>query len=439
MLTRLDLRESLPPTETSERTQWLRHNLPRPQEADRPREEVRRIIDEVRSHGDAALQRFTKEFDGVDLDITDFRVPPVEVDAALRDVSPLLREALEQASESILAFHRSARPANAQYEREGIGIRSIWQPVDRAGCYVPGGLAQYPSSVLMMAIPARVAGVPQVALCVPPGPDGKVPQSVLAAAALAEVDEVYAVGGAQAIAAMAYGTETVVPVDIIVGPGNTYVSTAKREVATMGVVGVPSSYAGPSEVVVVADDTAPVEIAAIDLIVQAEHGPGGLAWLVTWSEEFAEQVEEAVASMVARSPRRSEIESTLGAGGYSVIVDGPESAMDVSNAIAPEHLQLMTVDPEALVGRVRHAGAVFIGPGSPASVGDYIAGPSHVLPVNGSARFASALGVDDFMRNQHVISVDESALTRVAPYVTAIAEAEGLDSHARSVWMRTRS
>jgi histidinol dehydrogenase len=233
---------------------------------------------------------------------------------------------------------------------------------------------------------------------------------------------------------MAYGTESIRPVDVIVGPGNIYVSLAKREVA--GAVGVPSSFAGPSEVVVIADDTTPVDYAAIDVIVQAEHGPDGLAWLITWSEDAADRITAAVTRLVAESPRRAEIESTLSDGGYAVLVDGPEQAMAVANAIAPEHLELMTADPDALVPLVRNAGAVFTGAYAPASVGDYVAGPSHVLPTYGSARYASALRVDDFLKQIHVISLDEPTLARLAPHVAAIAEAEGLSAHAESVRLR---
>jgi histidinol dehydrogenase len=286
----------------------------------------------------------------------------------------------------------------------------------------------------MTAVPARVAGVPHVALCVPPDADGSVAEPTLAAAALAGVDEVYRVGGAQAVGAMAYGTETIGAVDVIVGPGNVYVSEAKRQVS--GAVGVPSAFAGPSEVVVVADASTPVELAAIDVVVQAEHGPDGLAWLVTWSESVAEDVTEAVARLVAASPRRTEIEATLAEGGYAVVVEGPEQAITVANSIAPEHLELLCDEPDGLLPLVRNAGAVFTGVFAPASVGDYLAGPSHVLPTYGSARFASALRVDDFVRHIHVVSLDERALARVGPQVRAIADAEGLPAHAESVRAR---
>jgi histidinol dehydrogenase len=289
--------------------------------------------------------------------------------------------------------------------------------------------------VLMTAIPARVAGVAEVVLCVPPAADGNVPAITLAAAAVAGVDEVYAVGGAQAIAAMAYGTETIRPVDVIAGPGNVFVAIAKREVA--GVVGVPSAFAGPSEIVVVADASTPAALAAVDVIVQAEHGPHGLAWLVTWSEDAADAISAEIATQVALAPRRADIEATLSVGGWCALVDSPQDAMTVANAIAPEHLQLMNADPQSLVPLVRHAGAVFCGPLSPASMGDYVAGPSHVLPTDGTARFAGALTTRDFQKDIHIVTLDRTAFERLGPHVEALASAEGLDAHADSIRRRT--
>jgi histidinol dehydrogenase len=424
MLERLDLRGVVGD---------IRARLPRPAAAkDQPVEAVQAVLAAVKERGDEAVRELTKKFDGVDVD--DLQVPPGDVEAALGSISPLLREALEAARDNILAFHREQLHDDGKFQREGLEVREVTRPVDRAGIYVPGGRAPLISTVLMTALPARVAGVPELVLCSPPGPDGRIDEGILAAAALAGVDEVYAVGGAQAIGAMAYGTQSIRAVDAIVGPGNIYVSIAKREVA--GEVGVPSSFAGPSEVVVIADETVPPSYAAIDVIVQAEHGPDGLAWLVTWSEEVAERVTSEVERMVAESPRRKEIEATLDGGGYAVLVEDATRAIEVSNAIAPEHLELLCADAEALVPLVRHAGAVFVGPYAPASVGDYMAGPSHVLPTYGSARFAGALRVDDFLKQIHVISVDEAGLARLAPHVAALAEAEGLAAHAESVRIR---
>jgi histidinol dehydrogenase len=411
----------------------LRGRLPRPEAAGAgPVAAVQSILADVRARGDEALVELTERFDGVHLD--SIRIPPEACAAALARVAPALRAALEVALDNITAFHRTQLGDEVVHRRAGIEVRDLHRPVDRAGLYVPGGRASYPSTVLMTAVPARVAGVAELALCVPPRRDGTVADEVLAAAALAGVDEVYRVGGAQAIGAMAYGTASIRPVDVIVGPGNIYVAIAKREVA--GVVGIPSAFAGPSEVVVVADESTPVDLAAVDLVVQAEHGPDGLAWLVTWSEAVADAVSAAVAGIVADSTRRAEIESTLDAGGYVALVDGPEQAMAVANLVAPEHLELLNADPQSLLPLVRHAGAVFCGPWSPAAVGDYLAGPNHVLPTHGSARFAGALRVDDFRKHVHVVTLDRDALLAVAPHVEALAEAEGLVTHAASVRMR---
>ncbi|MGH9132174.1 MAG: histidinol dehydrogenase [Acidimicrobiales bacterium] len=424
MLTRLDLRGV---------TSDLAGLLPRPAAAkDLPTAAVQAILAEVRQRGDAAVRELTQRFDGAS--VPEARVSEQELAAAPWMIDRDLRKALEAAHTAVSDFHRSQVVEPPAYERHGLRVASLRRPVARAGCYVPGGRASYPSTVLMTAVPAKVAGVEEVVVCVPPRGDGSIAPATLAAAVIAGVDEVYRIGGAQAIGAMAYGTETLRPVDVIVGPGNLYVSVAQREVS--GLVGVPSAFAGPSEVVVVADETTPVDLAAIDVIVQAEHGPHGLAWLVTWSQDAADAVTESVARLVAESPRRSEIEATLAEGGYAVVVDGPEAAMEVVNAIAPEHLELMNADPEALIPLVRNAGAVFLGPFAPASVGDYLAGPSHVLPTNGTARFASVLRVDDFVKHVHVIGLDRAALDRVGPDVETLAKAEGLAAHATSVRLR---
>ena len=426
MLTRLDLRGA---------GDDLAARLPRPPAASEPPvAEVQALLAEVRSGGDDALRELTRRFDGVIID--HIAVPGDELEAALASIAPDLRTALEVAHGNILDYHQAQVGPEVVHKRNGISVSELRRPVDRVGLYVPSAGAPLISTVLMTAVPAKVAGVPAVALCSAPGPDGRVPAGILAAAALAGVDEVYRVGGAQAIAALAYGTESIRPVDVIVGPGGNRVAQAKREVASTGAVGVPSSFAGPSEVVVVADASTPVEWAAVDVVVQAEHGPDGLAWLVTWDVDVADAVSADVARLVAASPRRAQIESTLAEGGYAVVVDGPEQAMAVANAIAPEHLELMTADPEALLPLVRSAGAVFCGPWAPASVGDYLAGPSHVLPTYGSARFSSALRVDDFLKHIHVVSLDGDALAQAGPHVAALAEAEGLAAHALSVRLR---
>ena len=416
----------------------LRALLPRPDPGgEAPVAAVREILAAVRDKGDVAVRELTLRYDGVDVD--ELRVPADACAAALARIGAPLRDALYAAHDAIEAFHRTQVHQPVPFERNGIRVESRLVPVDRAGCYVPGGRAVYPSTVLMTAVPARVAGVADVVLAVPPDrATGLPPDATLAAAAVAGVNEVYRIGGAQAVAALAYGTETVRPVDVIAGPGNVYVAIAKREVAGEGRVGVPSAFAGPSEVVVVADGDSPVDLVAIDIVVQAEHGPGGLAWLVTWDDDALAAVSAEVARLVASSPRRRDLESTLATGGYAVLVDGPEQAIAVANAIAPEHLELMSAAPEALVPLVRHAGAVFCGPWSPASLGDYVAGPSHVLPTFGSARFGQALTVADFTKHVHVVTATADAIRQIGPHVVALAEAEGLPAHADSVRSRSR-
>ncbi|MSW44854.1 MAG: histidinol dehydrogenase [Actinobacteria bacterium] len=415
----------------------LTADLPRPDPGgDGPIEAVRAIIAAVRERGDDAVREFTETFDGVSSD--SFVVTRAELEEALATAPTELVAALTAARDAVLAFHEAQVRSTHTFTRDGITVTGRSVPVDRAGCYVPGGRGSYPSSVIMTAVPARVAGVPEVVLCVPPDrATGAVAQATLVAAALAGVDEVYAIGGAQAIAAMAYGTDTIRPVDVIAGPGNVFVAIAKREVA--GQVGVPMAFAGPSEIVVVADDSAPVDFVAIDLMVQAEHGPDGLAWLVTWQESVADAVDAALSRLVAQAPRQAEITSTFERGGFCALVDGPEAALAVVNHIAPEHLELITVDPAALVPDVRHAGAVFLGPLAPASIGDYVAGPSHVLPTFGSARYGSALTVDDFTKQVHVIELTRQGFDQAAPVVAVLADTEGFAAHAESVRLRQRS
>jgi histidinol dehydrogenase len=399
---------------------------------DGPIDAVREVIDAVRTRGDDALRELTLRFDGCRID--DVRVDPKLTAAALAEVPAELREALTFARDRIRAYHERqiGEPAVA-VEGDGISLRELTIPVARAGLYVPGGRAAYPSTVLMTAIPAQVAGVAELALCVPPDAQGAVPAATLAAAALVGVDEVYRVGGAQAIAALAFGTQSIRPVDVIVGPGNQYVALAKREVS--GVVGI-DSFAGPSEVVVVADGSAPAEFAAADLLAQAEHGPGGSSVLISWRADVIDATLAALERLAASTSRRNEIVAALEARGRAILVDDAVAAIDAVNAIAPEHLELLTDDPDALVPLVRNAGAVFCGPWAPAAVGDYVAGVNHVLPTARTARFASALRVDTFRKHVHVVHVTEAGLAAVARHVDAIAAAEGLDAHAQSVALR---
>lgn len=423
-LTRIDLRGRAD----------LAAGLPRPvDDSERPVDAVRAIIAEVRSSGDAALRALTKRFDGVELD--QIRVADGEINAALESLDGDVRSALELARDRIQAHHLAQMPAEVAHDDSGVAIRSYSKPVSAVGCYVPGGRAAYPSTLLMTSVPAQIAGVERVVVCVPPdGTTGSVAPVTLAAAAIAGVDDVFAVGGAQAIAALAHGTESIEPVDVVCGPGNMYVAVAKQEVASS--VGVAAAFAGPSEVVVVADDSVDPALAAIDVMLQAEHGPDGLAWFVTWDEAVANAVTDAVVRMTATSTRRDEIAATLERSGYCVLVDSPEAAIDVSDFVAPEHLELLCRGAEGLAERVKNAGAIFCGAWSPASIGDYLAGPSHVLPTHGSARFASALTVDDFLRHHHVITVSPDGLRTVGPPTAALAEAEGLDAHAESVRLR---
>ena len=393
----------------------------------------------MRQEGDAAIIEFTQKFDAVDvsgpLDAgAGMRVPPAEIGAALNRIDPELRAALNVAYARIMAYHSHEGTPPDLFESDGVSVSHLTRPVGRAGIYAPGGRARYPSTVLMCAAPARVAGVEDLALCVPPAADGKVDDATLAAAAIAGITEVYRIGGAQAVAALAFGTESVPRVDVIAGPGNSYVAEAKRQVS--GVVGVASAFAGPSEIVVVAGPGAPPEFVAIDLVVQAEHGPDGLAWLVTWDEGLLDAVSADVDRIVAASPRRADLEATLATSGIACLVDGPPAAMEVANTVAPEHLQLMGAVAESLVDQVWSAGAVFIGPWSPASFGDYIAGPNHVLPTNRTARFSSALRPDDFRKHIHAVTVTPAALRALGPAVVNLAGTEGLPAHAESVHRR---
>ncbi|HEY3830923.1 MAG TPA: histidinol dehydrogenase [Acidimicrobiia bacterium] len=395
------------------------------------RDSVAEIIADVRARGDAAVRDFTERYDGLHVD--DLRVHKDEIQSALDTIDPDLRIALEFARDQIASYHEGQCEAESRHERAGVRIRELVLPVDRAGCYVPGGRAAYPSTVLMTALPARIAGVPSVVLCVPPDESGNPPASTLAAAALSGVDAVYRVGGAQAIAALAFGTETIEAVDVVVGPGNAYVAEAKRQL--VGVVGI-DSIAGPSELVVVADDATDPRFAAADLLAQAEHGPGGRAVLVTWSERTADEVESALEKMLSGTARRDDAQATLATGGRTILVDDAYGALDVSNELAPEHLELMTDDAVSLVPLVRNAGAVFVGECAPAVIGDYVAGVNHVLPTGTTARFASALRVADFQKRVHVVSLDDAGLQHVAPYATAIADAEGLLAHGDALRIR---
>ena len=395
---------------------------------------VREILAAVAAEGDRALCELTARFDGFACDAAGLRVPDDELAAALAAVDRETRAALELAATRIRAFHEGQKPEDRLYEdAAGVRLGERWSPIDAVGLYVPGGLASYPSSVLMNAIPARVAGVARLVMTVP-APGGRLNPLVLAAAALADVDAVYRIGGAQAIAALAYGTETVPAVDKIVGPGNAYVAEAKRQV--FGRVGI-DTIAGPSEILIVADGANDPRWIAADLLAQAEHGSDAQAVLVTDDDDFAAAVEAAVAATLERL-ERAEIarRSWEEYGAVILVADLCADAPPLVDRLAPEHLELAVAEPAALLARIRHAGAVFLGRHTPEAVGDYVAGPSHVLPTGRSARFAGGLSVLDFMKRTTLIGCDAAALARIGPAAVRLAEAEGLGAHALSVAIR---
>ena len=421
MLTRLDLRGVAD----------LAAALPPPADDPGPVDAVRAIVADVRSRGDDAVRDYTERFDGCRLD--DLRVSDAECRRALASQPRAVRRALDDAHSAIVAYHRAQVPTGFRHDAPGVRITERIVPVARAGCYAPGGRATYPSTVLMTVTPARIAGVGAVALCVPPGPDGAVPDVTLAAAAVAGADEVYRIGGAQAIAALAYGTASVPAVDVVVGPGNAYVAIAKREVA--GRVGI-DGFAGPSEVVVVADDSVDPTWVAADLVAQAEHGPGGTAVLVTWDPGVVTAVDAAVGRLLADAPRRADILATLEVGGRAVLVDDRVAARRAVDVLAPEHVEVMCVDPAEFAAGIGNAGAVFVGPFAPAALGDYVVGTNHVLPTARTARFAGALRVETFCKPVHVVEVDAAGLERMADALETLAGVEGLPEHARSVALR---
>ena len=394
---------------------------------------VSAIIAKVREDGDAAVIDYTNRFDRQSLTVDRLRVTTAEIDAATASIPTDLAAALDLAATRIEAFHRAQLPADLRVTDDaGLTLGMRWTALDAVGIYVPGGKAAYPSSVLMNAIPARAAGVGRIAMCVP-SPDGVLNPLVLAAARRAGVTEVYRIGGAQAVAALAYGTATIAPVDRIVGPGNAYVAEAKRQV--FGHVGI-DSIAGPSEVVILADADNDPRRVAVDLLAQAEHDEAAQAILITDSAAFADAVAAAVAAEIPTLPRSAIAGASWQAHGAIILVRDWEEAAALSDRLAPEHLQLMLRDPEAVFARIRHAGAVFLGAYAPEAVGDYIAGPNHVLPTGRSARFASGLSVFDFLKRTTFVGADRSALAKVGPAAVALAEAEGLQAHARSIALR---
>lgn len=390
------------------------------------------IIADVRARGDAALRDYARKFDGAELDALE--VSRQELDEALAAADPYFLETLRMAAANIEAFHHRQLHDNfVMTEQDGVILGQKYTPVERAGVYVPGGTAAYPSTVLMDVIPARVAGVPEIVMTTPAGRDGKVNPAILAAAAVAGVTRIFKTGGAQAVAALAYGTESVPAVDKIVGPGNVYVATAKRKV--YGKVGI-DMIAGPSEILVLADGGCNPAWVAADLLSQAEHDRLASPVLVTDSEALAKAVQAEVEAQLARLPREAIARASVEDNGKIILCQSLDKAIDVCNIIAPEHLEVCVEDPFAVLGRIKNAGSIFLGRNVPEALGDYFAGPNHTLPTSGTARFSSPLGVDDFIKRSSFIYYTREALGKVKDRIAGFAEAEGLHAHARSVTIR---
>jgi histidinol dehydrogenase len=397
---------------------------------------VAAIIAEVRSNGDAALVALTARFDRWSPKTAEeLRIRPDELRAATEAVPAERREALALAARRIEAFHRAQLPQDVERTEPGLRTGLRWGALDAVGLYVPGGKAAYPSSVLMNALPARVAGVRRIAMCVP-ATEGALDPLVLAAAELAGVSEVWRIGGAQAVAALAFGTASIAPVDRIVGPGNAYVAEAKRQV--FGRVGI-DSIAGPSEVVVIADGANEPRHVALDLLAQAEHDESAQAILITPDRGFAHRVTEAVAAELEALPRAAIAGASWRAHGAVIVVRDLDEAVGLTNRLAPEHLQIMVAEPRALFGRIRHAGAAFLGRWCPEALGDYVAGPNHVLPTGRTARFASGLSVFDFLKRTSWVEADAAGLEAIGPAAVTLADAEGLHAHGRSISVRLKA
>ncbi len=394
---------------------------------------VAAILADVRARGDEAVIEYTSRFDRMDLTPETMRFSQAEIEAAVARCGDDTLGALRVAADRIQSFHEKQRPGDLSYTDEaGVKLGQRWTPVGAAGLYVPGGTAAYPSSVLMNAIPARVAGVERCVMVVPT-PDGVVNPLVLAAARLAGITEIYRIGGAQAVAALAYGAGPIAPVDKVVGPGNAYVAAAKRQV--FGTVGI-DMIAGPSEILVVADAENDAGWIAIDLLSQAEHDESAQSILITDDADFADQVGRAIEAHLDGLPRAAIAEKSWEDFGAVILVDALADAVPLVDRIAPEHLELAIADPDALAARIRNAGAIFLGRYTPEAIGDYVAGPNHVLPTARSARYSSGLGVLDFMKRTTMVACDADSLAQIGPAAVTLARAEGLDAHAASISIR---
>lgn len=393
---------------------------------------VSKILEDVRKHKDQACKAYTKQFDGIEMDT--FKVSAEEVKEAIQSCDPEFIQALKKAKENIEFFHRAQLQQGYCLQKEdGVYLGQRVLPLQSIGIYVPGGRAQYPSSVLMNTIPAKIAGVRKIVMVTPPNSQGKIHPNIAAAAKIAGVDEIYKIGGAQAIAALAYGTRQIPRVDKIVGPGNIFVAAAKKLV--FGTVDI-DMIAGPSEILVIADEEANPSFVAADLLSQAEHDPMASAILVTTSESMLESVNEELAIQSVRLPKQEIVKASLRDYGKSVLCDSLEECVELSNAIAPEHLELMVKDPEKLLEKVTNAGSVFMGYYTCESIGDYFGGTNHVLPTSGTARFSSALGVDAFIKKSSFLHYSKEALCHFADQIEVMARQEDLEAHARAVSVR---
>ena len=395
-------------------------------------EPVREIIAQVRAKGDEALKRYTKEFDGVDL--TSVEVGQGAIDEGFRMADPMLVDILYRASERVAAFHQhQVRNSFLVNEEDGILMGQKIIPLERVGLYVPGGTAAYPSSVIMNCIPAKLAGVKEIVMVTPPGKDGKIPPNILAAARICGVNRVFRVGGAQAIAALAYGTESVPRVDKIVGPGNQFVAEAKKQV--FGKVGI-DMVAGPSEILVIADGKCDPRIVAADLLSQAEHDKNASAVLVTDSEALAVAVQAAIEEQLPKLRREEIARASIDTNGKIIVADNLDTAVEIANEIAPEHLEVCVDQPFDYLDKIKNAGSIFLGRNCPEAMGDYFAGPNHTLPTSGTARFSSPLSVDDFVKKTQYTYYTRPALEKAQPTVSIFAKQEGLTAHARSIDIR---
>ncbi|MEK7805669.1 MAG: histidinol dehydrogenase [Planctomycetota bacterium] len=396
---------------------------------------VLKIIDDVRRLGDKAIVKYTKCFDKASLSPDEFRVKDQEIEDSYKKISLPFVKSIQRAISNIRAYQEHIKIRNVSpLKANGVVLDTLYSPIESVGVYVPGGAASYPSTVLMNTVPAKVAGVDKVIMTTPPAKDGTIPPERLVAAREAGVNEIYKVGGAQAVAALAFGTETIPKVDKVVGPGNIFVTLAKKEI--FGYAGI-DMLAGPSEVLIIADDRANPSFVASDLLSQAEHTPG-ISILVTFSESLVKQVKTELKQQISKLKRHEDTRKCLDKFGVIILTKNIDECVEIANALAPEHLQIMTQNPRTVLSGIKHAGAIFLGAYTPVALGDYIAGPSHVLPTSGTARFSSGLSVNDFLKRSSVITYSRSALKEAYKDVAEISEAEGLDAHTQSVQIRLK-